>query len=133
VQTIVEKHFSQSCRNITFVAIHFAKKFSAKRLNNALIAVICIARSYTKIKQFTRIVYYQMQFESVKPAHCAFANGSNVLENLVSTYSFIITNRYFCGINEGNSGAFSATNQFEKKDKMNHNFSFKFYKTIVRQ
>ena len=79
------------------------------------------------------VVDYQMQFEAVKPAHRAFANGSNIFENPVSLYAFIFANCHFCGVNESNSRAFSETNQFEKKCEMEHYFALKFNKTIVKQ
>ena len=76
------------------------------------VANVHTGRRYAKIKQFTPVVDYQMQFEAVKPARRAFANGSNIFENPVAFYALIFANRYFCGVNESNSRAFSETNQF---------------------
>jgi hypothetical protein len=133
VQPILKKQFTQGSRNIPFVAIEFTEQLFAKRLNDRPVPVIHMGRSNAKMEQFAFIIDYQMEFEAIEPAHCAFANGCHILKNTVPFDPFIFANGHFSGIDKGNTRAFAKTNQFQKQGKGDHNFSFKFNETVVRK
>jgi hypothetical protein len=74
-----------------------------------------------------------MEFEAIELSHRAFANGCDILENMVPFDSFVFADSYFSGVNKGDTHALPKTNQFKKQGKQNHDFPLKFNKTIVKK
>ena len=72
-----------------------------------------------------------MQFESVKPTHCAFTGFGNAVKNFVPLDTFVAANPDWCGIYECNTGTFTKADDVDKKHHLHKNTMFYFYKTIV--
>jgi hypothetical protein len=80
VQSILKKQFAQGCRNIAFVTIELAEQFFTQGLNDRPLPVVHMGGSNAEIEQFAFVIDHQMEFESVKPSHRAFAGGCRILK-----------------------------------------------------
>lgn len=131
--SLVKKHFKQALRNISFVAVKFAEEFLFQHFKDSDITVIGISRRKVKTEDFPLLVADKMQFEAVEPAHGTLFALGKTIECFVIENALVVTNAYFCAVHKADTGAFSETDDVQKKHHRGKHFVFNGYKTIVGQ
>ena len=87
---IHKEPFEKTLANVPFVANELSMYEFHKRLIFKRFPIIHITRCYHKVKQFSRLIAYQVKLEPKEPAHGAFASLCDALECLVHMNPLIL-------------------------------------------
>jgi hypothetical protein len=122
----------QFLRYISFVREQFFEDIFQEHAFGQRSSIIHIARSDDKFQEFSLVIYDDMQFESIEPAHGGLAALHYAFEHLVLFNPLVMANTQTSAVGKGNSCAFAKLAHLQETREHKRNLLLQFHETVIR-